>query len=133
MCINVTHDIIYVSSCISNIIFKHCSIYFLQIDVLYQGQPVIQSGLCLSISYFNCWFFSIIHQIPTWCNILFNTYSVIISLQLEFIFFIDKLACFLRLLHLVATVYTIVCQHFIYDAKNAAETLKTCSTVTVTI
>ena len=77
---SIEHMILYLSV-IAFII--HPSIFFpsnfLQIDVLYHGSPVKQSGFCMSISYFNYLWFTIIHNIPKWCNIVFNTKFVIIS------------------------------------------------------
>ena len=99
--INRTHDIISVSSCIYNKFFKHVSMYFLQIYVLYQGPPFIQYGLCLSISYSKCWFVSIIHNLTILWNTVFNTNKVNIPCCVVFILFIDIIVCFPQLLHLI--------------------------------
>ena len=88
---SIEHMILYLSVLVFLINFSNifpCKL--LQIDLLYQGPPVIQSELCLSISYYNCLFVLIIHDIPTWCNTVFNTNEVIISLYLVFILSIDK-------------------------------------------
>ena len=75
---------------------------FLQIDVLYQGQPVVHYELWLSISYCNCSCVSIIHNIPTWCNIVFNTKFVITSWYVVFKLSTSIIVSFPRLLHPIA-------------------------------
>ena len=107
MCINRTHNIISVSSCISNELFKHFSMYFLQIDMLYQGPPIIQSQLCLYISYYKCWFVLVIDNIPTWCNTVFKRNEMIIYLYLVFILSINNLVYFTQLLQLIAICSTL--------------------------
>ena len=83
-------------------IFQTCfHVIFLQIDMLYQGPPVKQSELYLSISYYKCLFVSIIHNIPTLCNIVFNTNEVIISWSVVLILSIDTMVYFTQLLHLM--------------------------------
>ena len=68
--------------------------------VLYQGTIFNQSGwLIFSISYFIFLLDNIIHNIPTWCNIAFNTNLVIISSNVEFIKY--KPVYFLQCIHLV--------------------------------
>ena len=72
---------------------------FLQIDVLYQGPPVIYYELCLSISYCNCLCVSIMHIIQTWCDIVFNTKVVIISWYMLFKLSTSIIVSFPQLLH----------------------------------
>ena len=79
-CASIEHMILYLSV----LAFIHNPLNtfrfnFLQIDMLYQRPPVIHSESCLYIEYCNCSCVSIIHNIPTWCNIVFNTKVVIIS------------------------------------------------------
>ena len=102
ICINRTHDIIYVSSCFPNKSLKHFPCNFLQIDVLYQVPPLIQSELCLYISYCNCLCVSIIQNKPTWCNIVFNTKVVIIYWYVVFKLSTSVIVSFPKLLHLIA-------------------------------
>ena len=71
----------------------------LQIYVLYHGIPVIQPDLWFFISYFNCSCVSIIHKIPTWYNILFNTNKDIISWYVVLILFVYIIVYFPQLLH----------------------------------
>ena len=90
--------ILYLSVLVCLIYFwKPVTCNFVQINVLYQGPFFNQYILCLSISYYNCWFDSIIHYKPTWCNTVFNTNLVIVSLS--FVFFTDKPVVFPKLLH----------------------------------
>ena len=101
MCINRIHDIISVSSCISNNPLKLFTCNLLQIDVLYQGPPVMHYELCLSISYCNCSCVSIIHNIPTSCNIVFNTKVVIISYYVVLKLSTSIIIYFLQLIYLI--------------------------------
>ena len=99
--------------------------------MLYQGPPVIQSKLCLSISYFNCSCVSIIHNIPTWCNTLLNTNDVIISWYVVFILSIDIIVSFTLLPHLIS-IFPLYFDHHVPDYTNKEfETLKTSLTITV--
>ena len=74
---------------------------FLQMDVLYQGPPVIHYELCLFISYCNCSRVSIIHNVPKWCNIEFNKEVVIIYWYVVFILSTSIIFSLLQLLHLI--------------------------------
>ena len=74
---------------------------FLKIDVLYQGQPVIHSELFLSISYCSCSYVSNIHNITTWCSIVFNKKVVIISWYVVFKLSTNIIFSFPQLLHLI--------------------------------
>ena len=106
---------------------------FLQIYVLYQGLPVIQSELCLFISYYKCWFVSIIHNITTWCNIVFKTNEVIISWYVVFILSKDIIVNFPQLLHLI-DIFTLYFDHLLPEyTNNEYETLKTSLTMTVRV
>ena len=106
---------------------------FLEIDVFYQGPPVIQSELCLSISYSKCWFVLIIYSIPTWCNTVFNTNTVIISWYVVFILAIDIIVYFTQLQHLISIFPLYFDHHVPYYTNNESETLKTSLTMTVTL
>ena len=75
---------------------------FLQIDVLYQVPPIIQSELCFSVSYCNSSCVSFIYNIPTCCNIVFNTKVVIISLYVVFKLSTSMIVYFPQLLHPLA-------------------------------
>ena len=90
---------------------------FLQIEVLYQVQPVIHYELCLSILYYNCSCVSIIHNVSTWCNILFNIKVVIISWYVVFKLSTSIIVYFSRLLHLIAI--------FFYNFINSPRTIPT--------
>ena len=106
---------------------------FLQIDMLYQIPPVIQYELFLYISYYRCLFVSVIHDIPTWCNTVFNTNEVIISLYLVFILSTDKPVCFPQLLHLIS-IFSTLFHHFVpYYTINESETLKKSLTMTAIV
>ena len=75
-----------------------------------------QSGWLLSsISYFIFSLEQIIHDIPTWYNIVFNTNLVIISSNVEFIKY--KPVSFLQLIHL-----TYIISPNLYNQINATET-----------
>ena len=78
---------------------------FLQIDVFYQGPPVIYSELYLSISYCICSCVSIIYNIPTWCKIVFNTKFVIISWYVVSKISTSIVFSFPQLLHLIAILF----------------------------
>ena len=102
MRINRTHMILYLS--VLEFLINPSNTFpfnFLQIDVLYQGPPVIHSESYVSISYCNCSCVSIIHNIPTWCNIVFNTKVVIISWYVVFIISTSIIVSFPPLLHLI--------------------------------
>ena len=79
LCVSIEHMILY-QSVLAFLInsSKTFPCNFSQMYVLYQGPPVIHSELYMSISYFNFSCVSIIHNILTWCKIVFNTKVVII-------------------------------------------------------
>ena len=100
---------------------------FLQIDVLYHGPTDIHYELCLYISYCKCSWVSIIHNIPTWCNILFNAKVVIIYWYVVSNIPTSILVSSSQLLHLIA-IFTPVCfissslglyQHYILNIENS--------------
>ena len=90
---------LYVLACV--IKYPNILLYkFKQIDLLYQGTLFNQSQwLFLSISYFISWFVLVIHNIPTWSNIGFNTKLVIISSNV--VFFKNIPVSLLQLIHLI--------------------------------
>ena len=121
-CASIEHMILYLSDLAFLINPSNtfpCN--FLQIDVFYQGLPVIHSELCLSISYFNCSCVSMIHNILTWCNIVFNTKVVIISWYVVFKLSRSIIFSFPRLLHLIdffagfLSISPGLCQHLILN------------------
>ena len=74
--------------------------------VLYQGPLFNQSVLLLlSISYFIYLLEQIIHNIPTWCNIVFNTNLEIISSNVNVVKY--KPVSFLQLIHLIDMTSTL--------------------------
>ena len=133
MRINRTHDIISVSSCISNKSFKHCSMYF------FTNRRVIPGTTChLTWILFFIWYYkrscvSIIHDIPTWYNNIFNTNEVIISLYSVLLLFIDKTVYFTQLLHLIAITFTSFLSSGSLSYQNASETSKTFSKMTIPV
>ena len=100
--INRTHDIIYVSSCISNQSFKHFPCDFLQIDVLYQVPSVIYYESVFFISYCKCSCVSIIHNIRTWYNIVLNTKVVTIYWHVVLELSTSIIISFPQVLHIIA-------------------------------
>ena len=108
-CASIEHMILYLSvlEFLTNYP-KHFPCNVLQLYVLYQVLPGIQSELCFSVSYFNYSFVSILHNIPTWCNIVFNKNEVIIYGYVVFILSIDIIVSFPQLLHLIAILHCIL-------------------------
>ena len=101
-------------------------------NVLYQVPLVIQSQLCLSISYSKCWFLLIIHKIPTWCNIVLNTNEVIIYLYVVFIVSID-IIFFPQLPHLIAIFSTLFWSQFTLLYQQQIWITEKYLTMTVTV
>ena len=98
---------------------------FSQIDMLYQGPPVIHYELFLYISYCNCSCVSIIHNIPTRCNIVFITKVVIIYWCVVFKLSTSIIFSFPQLLHLIAIFCFVffstppgLYQHLILNIEN---------------